>query len=96
MSKFLVSAAVVSAVILGSSVAMAGSGLARGAAVHNEIEHTEGDDGYGYKFDDDLLAADGVGTDAVMIRVRQGAVRRMLIRPRTHFVPELLKSIELI
>ena len=88
MSKFLVSAAVVSAIVLGSTAAMADT--------KKNVETTEEGDNYGYKFEDDLLGAGVMGVQNGMIKVRQGIVRRTLIRPRTHFVPELLKSIELI
>jgi hypothetical protein len=53
-----------------------------------------GDDGYGYEFADDPLTAGGFGPNDATIRVRPGPVRRTLIRPRTSFVPEMLKSVE--
>ena len=46
------------------------------------------------EFDDDPLAAGGFGPNDERIRVRRGAQRATLIRPRTHFIPELLKSVE--
>jgi hypothetical protein len=49
---------------------------------------------YGYKFEDDPLAAGGFGPSDATIRVRPGPVRTTLIRPRTSFVPEMLKSVE--
>ncbi len=50
--------------------------------------------GYSYEFKDDaLLGADLQGQTGV-ITVRQGGVRDRLIRPRVHFVAELLKSVE--
>lgn len=52
------------------------------------------DQGYGYTFDDDPLAAGGFGPGDATIRVRPGAVRTTLIRPRTSFVTEMLKSVE--
>ena len=52
----------------------------------------EGD--YGYKFEDDPLSAGGFGPNDATIRVRPGPVRTTLIRPRTSFVPEMLKSVE--
>ena len=60
------------------------------------IEDAEsgGDDGYGYEFGDDPLTAGGFGPNDATIRVRPGPVRRTLIRPRTSFVPEMLKSVE--
>ena len=53
-----------------------------------------GDEGYGYQFEDDPLAAGGFGPNDATIRVRPGPVRTTLIRPRTSFVPEMLKSVE--
>lgn len=52
------------------------------------------DDGYGYEFDDDPLNAGGFGPTDATIRVRPRAARTTLIRPRTSFVPEMLKSVE--
>ncbi len=50
--------------------------------------------GYEYKFTDDLLAGGGLGGTAPIIRVRAHALRSQLIRPRTSFVPDMLKSAE--
>ena len=52
------------------------------------------DEGYGYTFSDDPLSAGGFGPNDATIRVRPGPVRTTLIRPRTSFVPEMLKSVE--
>lgn len=54
----------------------------------------KGDEGYGYEFDDDPLSAGGFGPNDATIRVRPRAARTTLIRPRTSFVPEMLKSVE--
>ena len=54
----------------------------------------EGSEGYGYTFDDDPLNAGGFGPNDATIRVRARAARTTLIRPRTSFVPEMLKSVE--
>ncbi len=54
----------------------------------------KGDEGYGYTFDDDPLNAGGFGPNDATIRVRPRAARTTLIRPRTSFVPEMLKSVE--
>jgi hypothetical protein len=51
-------------------------------------------DGYGYEFEDDPLNAGGFGPNDATIRVRPKAARTTLIRPRTTFVPEMLKSVE--
>lgn len=52
------------------------------------------EEGYGYEFSDDPLAAGGFGPNDATIRVRPGPIRTTLIRPRTTFVPEMLKSVE--
>jgi hypothetical protein len=60
-----------------------------------DIKATDSEgDGYGYEFSDDPLSAGGFGPNDATIRVRPGPVRRTLIRPRTSFVPEMLKSVE--
>jgi hypothetical protein len=51
-------------------------------------------DGYGYEFSDDPLSAGGFGPGDATIKVRPRAARTTLIRPRTSFVPEMLKSVE--
>lgn len=52
------------------------------------------DENYGYEFDDDPLNAGGFGPNDATIKVRARAARTTLIRPRTTFVPEMLKSVE--
>ena len=64
------------------------------AAVAQEVQETKSEDGYGYSFDDDPLNAGGFGPNDATIRVRARAARTTLIRPRTSFVPEMLKSVE--
>jgi hypothetical protein len=59
-----------------------------------ETKESKTDDGYGYSFDDDPLNAGGFGPNDATIRVRARAARTTLIRPRTSFVPEMLKSVE--
>jgi hypothetical protein len=66
--------------------------LASGASAQDAKEG--GGDGYGYEFDDDPLNAGGFGPNDATIRVRARAARTTLIRPRTSFVPEMLKSVE--
>jgi hypothetical protein len=68
---------------------MASEALAQGARGGGKK-----DDGYGYEFSDDPLNAGGFGPNDATIRVRPGPVRTTLIRPRTSFVPEMLKSVE--
>jgi hypothetical protein len=51
-------------------------------------------DEYGYVFRDDPLAAGGFGDHDVHIPVRRPKFGGTLVRPRTNFVPELLKTVE--
>jgi hypothetical protein len=51
-------------------------------------------DHYEYRFEDDPMNAVSQRDLADLIRIRVGQPRTTLIRPRTHFVPELLKSVE--
>jgi hypothetical protein len=65
-----------------------------GAAAGGTKTTGESKEGYGYEFSDDPLSAGGFGPNDATIRVRPGPVRTTLIRPRTSFVPEMLKSVE--
>ena len=83
--------------VLGAASAVAVAlTLAAGVASAQQKDITESktDDGYGYSFDDDPLNAGGFGPNDATIRVRARAARTTLIRPRTSFVPEMLKSVE--
>ena len=51
-------------------------------------------DTYQYVFTDDPLNAGLFGANEPMIRVRPGAARGTLVRPRVSFVVEMLKSVE--
>ncbi len=86
------------AFLLVSSGAFAQAAPAPGAGAGGAAPKTSGaggrDEGYGYEFSDDPLAAGGFGPNDATIRVRPGPVRTTLIRPRTSFVPEMLKSVE--
>jgi hypothetical protein len=87
------SLALVSAQALAQDAAAAGGGngvTGTGAAAGGS--GAAGD--YGYKFEDDPLSGGGFGPADATIRVRPGPVRTTLIRPRTSFVPEMLKSVE--
>lgn len=65
-----------------------------GGAASAKLKEGAKDESYGYEFSDDPLAAGGFGPNDATIRVRPGPVRTTLIRPRTSFVPEMLKSVE--
>lgn len=69
--------------------------IATGAFAQDKgVATTDTKEGYGYNFTDDPLSAGGFGPNDATIRVRPGPVRTTLIRPRTSFVPEMLKSVE--
>jgi hypothetical protein len=55
---------------------------------------TKKDDSYGYIFQDDALAADTLGSATAQIKVLKLGRRDRLLRPRVHFVAEMLKSVE--
>jgi len=74
---------------------LASSAWAQEAAVATDSPGGDkGGEGYGYEFSDDPLAAGGFGPNDATIKVRPKAARTTLIRPRTHFIPEMLKSVE--
>jgi hypothetical protein len=50
--------------------------------------------GYSYTFTDDALLAGATGVLGVPIKSRPPGIRATLIRPRTAFIVELLKSVE--
>ena len=88
--KWLPSGVVTAALLLVAVPAFAQD--AQGAA--GDARPSSGSGDYGYKFEDDPLSAGGFGPADATIRVRPGPVRTTLIRPRTSFVPEMLKSVE--
>src|SRR3954464_12944743 len=69
-------------------------GAQDGAVAKENPAGDKGGEGYGYEFSDDPLAAGGFGPNDATIKVRPKAARTTLIRPRTHFIPEMLKSVE--
>ncbi len=103
MKLWLVLATVAATTVSASALAQAprppGSGPGGGPAASGGgttgVKTTDtGKDGYGYSFTDDPLAAGGFGPNDANIRVRVSAARVTLIRPRTSFVTEMLKSVE--
>jgi len=95
-SKKVVATIIAAALVLvsASAFAQAPAAGAGGAAPAAGGGGGDGKDGYGYEFSDDPLSAGGFGPNDATIRVRPGPVRTTLIRPRTSFVPEMLKSVE--
>jgi len=69
-------------------------GVADDARASADALTTGGDGGYGYVFRDDLMTGNGTSGAAPRITVASHVVRTVLIRPRTNFVPEMLKSVE--
>ena len=94
MNKRILIGLVVSAFVLTSASAFAQQPGAGGGGVKASDSKGGKDEGYGYEFSDDPLSAGGFGPNDATIRVRPGPVRTTLIRPRTSFVPEMLKSVE--
>lgn len=92
MKRFLT--VVVSAGILFASASALAQGAPAAGGGAASAKSSDANGGYGYEFADDPLAAGGFGPNDATIRVRPGPVRTTLIRPRTSFVPEMLKSVE--
>lgn len=59
-----------------------------------DFRATDEPGGYRVIFRDDPLAAGGLDPNGAAIKVRKGPMRETLIRPRTSFVSEMLKSVE--
>lgn len=57
------------------------------------VEHNLGKD-QSVTFKDDPMTAPGFDPHGPVIRVRPSAIRMLLLRPRTQFVTEMLKSVE--
>ena len=80
--------------VVGAGVLLGLSLVLAAPSAFAQSKSTEGDGGYGYEFSDDPLNAGGFGPNDATIRVRPTAARTTLIRPRTSFVAEMLKSVE--
>jgi hypothetical protein len=94
MMKRVLFGLIVGGFLLASASAFAQQQPGGGAAAAKPTGGGKEGEGYGYEFSDDPLAAGGFGPNDATIRVRPGPVRMTLIRPRTSFVPEMLKSVE--
>jgi hypothetical protein len=80
--RVLVSGSLVVALLMSAGVSAA------------QVKESKSEQGYGYEFDDDPLNAGGFLPGDAIIRVRPGAAKGTLIRPRVNYVPEMLKSVE--
>lgn len=63
-------------------------------AQESNASNKKKDDSYGYIFTDDVLAAGAEGASGAQITVLKLGRRDRLLRPRVHFVQEMLKSVE--
>jgi hypothetical protein len=84
-------------VCLASLCAFAWAVLIAAPAAAQESTHvttTSHPGGYTYAFDDDPMQAGGLSASFPRIVVRERAGGGTLIRPRTQFVAELLKTVE--
>jgi hypothetical protein len=70
--------------------ALSWSGVAN-AEVEREARTSSGDL---YEFKDDPLHTLSQGAQGALIKIKPTPYRVYLLRPRTHFVPEMLKSVE--
>jgi hypothetical protein len=64
------------------------------AAAPAKAAPARAENGYEYRFDDDLMKGDALGATAPRITVIKRGSRDRLLRPRLHFVPEMQKSVE--
>jgi hypothetical protein len=76
------------------TVALAQKPAAAKATATKAAKAAKEEAGYGYRFEDESLLGEGLGTTVPMLKVRQPKGRQQLSRPRTTFVPELVKSVE--
>jgi hypothetical protein len=69
---------------------------ATSASADNTTTYVEKKDGNDQNviFTDDPMTAPGMGPLGEQIKVRPSAVRMMLLRPRTQFITQMLKSVE--
>jgi len=79
--------------ILAAALASIGAGLFSSAAYAEQPKNNKGEN-YGYTFSDDALLGNDLGGQSGIIKVRPVGVRDRLIRPRTQFIAEMLKSVE--
>lgn len=92
MKKLSIVAVIASSLVLVAAPALADDTSSGKAAA--TTTGAAGEKGYGYKFDDDPLQSGVSGTTGFVIKVRPKGARETLLRPRTSFVAEMLKSVE--
>lgn len=79
---------------LGAALFAAACALSTTAAAQQPKAIDKDKGGYEYRFHDDLMQGGGLGANTPRITVVKMGRRDRLIRPRLHFVPEMLKSVE--
>ena len=68
--------------------------LAGSAYAEEDYKDLTDKNGQKVYFKDDVMDGKGLGEQAATILVRPGAARQLLLKPRTHFIPEMLKTVE--
>jgi hypothetical protein len=76
------------------AIALATAAATARADVNASAASARGQQNVIYQFTDDPLAAGGIGPNDSTVVGHPPAIRYMLIRPRTAFVHEMLKSVE--
>jgi hypothetical protein len=77
-----------------AALAVVGAVCASMLSAEASAEPTKKDDQYGYIFGDDVMTGTNMGATAPQITVLKVGRRDRLLRPRMHFVAEMLKSVE--
>ena len=68
--------------------------LAGSASAADDFKDLTDKNGQKVYFRDDVMDGKGLGEQTAKIQVRPGAARQLLLKPRTHFIPEMLKTVE--
>ena len=63
-------------------------------AAAEEPEHNLRGESTAFSFEDELVTGDSANPNGEVLHVRKRGARKSLIRARTHWVPELLKTAE--
>lgn len=88
--SFAAAAALAVALLASAAPARAQDRVTKGSGYVEKLDVA----GQNMIFDDDPLAALPLGAGGGIIAPRPSAARMGLLRPRTHFIPEMLKSVE--
>lgn len=79
--------------VFGMALALGLCAASSAFADNTYVEKKDGND-QNVIFTDDPMTAPGMGPLGDPIKVRPSAVRMMLLRPRTNFIMQMLKSVE--